>query len=587
MSKTNQGPGSKILLTSIFLTLFLATSPLSLALKFLAPGTATLANPALNQKSSHSLNFTTQTDLQTDDLITLKFPNFSFAFADPNDCQTSLTITGPKGTVTCQNAKNLIKITLTENFSAGPVTVVIAAGKIQNPNLPGQYSISIATQQANQDFAVAELGLVLAKVKNFFTVTVKVAKSSPPITDSSNNSIGKGWTRPSTSTPSKPPPTPDSKIPPQPATPPSEPPPTPNPKIPSQPATPPSEPPPTPDRDQPESSRETPPEYTTDQPIQFNKEIFTSLTQKNPANEKVVVTYPAKLKIETEQNEPFRGVINPPKTVSLPPNLLPPEIPSANLGVSLTASATNLKFDQNMTLNLSYSHLADSVNNTNQINVYRVDSEDQSLVLVNRNRQVNSQRELISVEVDRLGEYLVLGANIETVQTRALTSWYTEITQEETPHAAAPQAPVPGTPVLTEIVLENENKVQLHFSEPVTSPNYPFYIFFEDGQTIEIPAWEQPRKAWEITSPTASEKITYVAGEFFNQAGSAAETPLPLQIVLNRGQEPPAPETIVEEILEKPAAPQQAKLSALQIIIILLGLAAIFKGFWLIFRKSS
>ena len=240
-----------------------------------------------------------------------------------------------------------------------------------------------------------------------------------------------------------------------------------------------------------------------------------------------------------------------------------------------------------MTLNLSYSHLADSVNNTNQINVYRVDSENQSLVLVNRKRQVNSQRELISVEVDRLGEYLVLGANIETVQTRALTSWYTEITQEETPHAAAPQAPVPGTPVLTEIVLENENKVQLHFSEPATSPNYPFYIFFEDGQTIEISAWEQPRKAWEITSSTASEKITYVAGEFFNQAGSAAETPLPLQIVLNRGQEPPAPETIVEEILEKPAAPQQAKLSALQIIIILLGLAAIFKGFWLIFRKSS
>lgn len=190
---------AKKILTLILAWAFVSPLPISFASNFLDVGSSILANPIINETSSHYLSFSTVTDLATGDLIELEFPQFELNFADDDDCQSSITITGPTANVSCDNSEKKITLTLTADFNAGLVELTISDNKITNPSNPGQYSLSIATRSAAQDSAIQDIGLIALAINNTIQITINVTDETPttsteePASSGGSTSSGSGY----------------------------------------------------------------------------------------------------------------------------------------------------------------------------------------------------------------------------------------------------------------------------------------------------------------------------------------------------------------------------------------------------------
>lgn len=151
----------------------------------LATGIDTLGNSTKAETSSHSVAFTTQTNLASGDQIKLWFPDFILNL----DATENVSVTtGPTATASYSNSAKTITLTLAESFSAGSVVIAVADGKITNPATEGEYSVSILTLDASNGNDVLDSGIAKAGVENEISVTINVVPVITNVTSSRDDS---------------------------------------------------------------------------------------------------------------------------------------------------------------------------------------------------------------------------------------------------------------------------------------------------------------------------------------------------------------------------------------------------------------
>lgn len=165
----------KISASSLILALLALNSPMQTIAANLGVGVDTLGDSVISVNSTHSIAFSTETNLSTGDRIELYFPDFVMNFT--NSADISVT-TGPAVTAIYSNANKKITLTLTEAFSAGNIVVAIAAGKITNPNTEGEYTVGILTRDASNNYAVLDSGIAKAGIANTLNVEITVLAAS-------------------------------------------------------------------------------------------------------------------------------------------------------------------------------------------------------------------------------------------------------------------------------------------------------------------------------------------------------------------------------------------------------------------------
>lgn len=158
---------------SLILAVLTLNSPIQAMAASLDTGVDTLKDNAISTTSTHSIAFTTKTNLSMGDRIELYFPDFELNLTD--NSEISIT-TGPNTTIAYNNTNKKITLTLTENFTAGNVVVGISAGKITNPATEGEYSVSILTRDASNNYAVLDSGIATVGVANTLDIKITVTK---------------------------------------------------------------------------------------------------------------------------------------------------------------------------------------------------------------------------------------------------------------------------------------------------------------------------------------------------------------------------------------------------------------------------
>ncbi len=181
----------KICAVTLAILLLAIQIPIGFAVTSLAAGTDTLGDSSISVTSSHSIAFTTQTNLDSGDKIELYFPDFTFI---PGlDSISNVTVgTGPtSASATYDNDAKTITLTLTESFTAGGVVVTVVDEKIINPSTEGEYSVSILTLDASNSLDVLDSGIAKASVDNEIQITINVAPVNTNVTSSKDN--GSYW----------------------------------------------------------------------------------------------------------------------------------------------------------------------------------------------------------------------------------------------------------------------------------------------------------------------------------------------------------------------------------------------------------
>jgi hypothetical protein len=159
----------------LILAILTVNSPILTQAASLATGVDTLGDSAIEAASSHSIAFTTQTNLTTGDRIELYFPDFAVNLTDNSDITVA---TGPTtAIINYNNLDKKITLTLTNNFNAGSVVVAIVSEKITSPAVEGEYSIGILTRDASNGYSVLDNGIATVGVANNFVVTITILQN--------------------------------------------------------------------------------------------------------------------------------------------------------------------------------------------------------------------------------------------------------------------------------------------------------------------------------------------------------------------------------------------------------------------------
>jgi len=137
----------------------------------LVTGTDTLGTSTKGVTSSHSIAFTTKTNLVIGDKIQLYFSDFTLNLSSADNVSVT---TGPSATASYSNSGKTITLALTTNFNAGNVVISVAAGKITNPATEGEYSVSILTFDTSNGDDVLDTGIAKAGVANIISVTINI-----------------------------------------------------------------------------------------------------------------------------------------------------------------------------------------------------------------------------------------------------------------------------------------------------------------------------------------------------------------------------------------------------------------------------
>ncbi|MDD3066239.1 MAG: thrombospondin type 3 repeat-containing protein [Candidatus Gracilibacteria bacterium] len=177
----------KVSASGLILALLALNSPMQAIAANLGIGVDTLGDSAITALSTHSIAFTTETNLYTGDRIELYFPDFVMNLTSSADISVT---TGPAATATYSNTNKKNTLTLDEDFTAGNVVVEIAADKITNPSTEGEYSVSILTRDASNNYAVLDSGIATVGVANALDIktTVNSEESETPTGGGSSDS---------------------------------------------------------------------------------------------------------------------------------------------------------------------------------------------------------------------------------------------------------------------------------------------------------------------------------------------------------------------------------------------------------------
>ena len=133
---------------------------------------------------------------------------------------------------------------------------------------------------------------------------------------------------------------------------------------------------------------------------------FTSpVHQYNCYNDDYTVDYPKDLLITTATAEPFTGHLKAPSSISIGNATIDGETFPSLGALSLDASETGIKFDNDFKITIPYDSSA--VSNISLLNVYWRGEGADDYILINTARTVNETAETISVEHDELGTYAV------------------------------------------------------------------------------------------------------------------------------------------------------------------------------------
>jgi len=155
------------------------------AVNSLVMGSDTLSNSTKSETSAHSIVFATKTILEVGDKIKLFFPDFTLAL----DSSENISTPNFDSTVSYSNSAKTIEIILTEDVSAGEIVIEIIAGKIINPAVEGEYSISILTLDSSNADATIDSGIAKAGVENEVRIVINIGATISNVTSSQDDGI--------------------------------------------------------------------------------------------------------------------------------------------------------------------------------------------------------------------------------------------------------------------------------------------------------------------------------------------------------------------------------------------------------------